>query len=63
MPQEPHKEELEWLQKEQIIVHLAVNETSEWCNSFVLLPNKNNKAQQCLDQARFYKMLIRPMHR
>ena len=29
----PLKEELKWLQKQQIIVLLGVDETSEWCNS------------------------------
>ena len=36
--QEPLKEELERLQKQQIIVPMEVDETSEWSNSFILVP-------------------------
>ena len=42
--QKPLKEELEGLQKQQIIVPLGVNETSEWCNSFVLVPKLKEEA-------------------
>ena len=51
------------LQKQQIIVPLYVNETSEWCNCFVLVPKANDKVWLCLDQARLNKALIRPVHR
>ena len=33
--QQPLKEELEWLQKQQIIVLLSVDEMAEWCNTFL----------------------------
>ena len=33
--QKPLKEEMVWLQKQQMIVLLSVEETLEWCNSFV----------------------------
>ena len=43
--QKPLKEELKWIQKKQIIVQLCVDETSESCNSFVLVPKANGKGQ------------------
>ena len=43
MLQEPLKKELDRLQKQQIIMPLGVDETSEWCNSFVLGPKANGK--------------------
>ena len=61
--QESLKEDLDWLQKQQIIVPLAVDETSEWCNSFVLVPKANGKVQLCLETARLNKALMRPVHR
>ena len=45
------KEELEHLQKVDIITLLGVDETSEWCNSFVLVPKGNGKVRLCLDPA------------
>ena len=41
--QESLKEEMENWQKQQIIVSLGVDETSEWCISFVLVPKANGK--------------------
>ena len=41
--QQPLKEELYTWQKQEIIVPLDVEETSEWCNSFVLVPKANGK--------------------
>ena len=49
--QEPFKEELEQLQKMDIITPLAVDEMVEWCNSFVLVPKANGKVWLCLDPA------------
>ena len=37
--QEPLWKELERLQRQQVIIPLDADETSEWCNSFVLLCN------------------------
>ena len=59
MLQQPLKEDLDRLQKQQIIVPLDVDETSEWCSSFVLVPMTNGKVimpgspkvQQSVDQA------------
>ena len=34
------KEELEWLQQQDIITPLGVDEIKEWCNSFVLVQNQ-----------------------
>ena len=36
--QKPFKGDLEGLQKQDIIAPPGVDETSEWCNSFVLVP-------------------------
>ena len=44
------KEELDQLQKMDIITPLGVNETAEWCNSFVLVPKANGKVRLCLDR-------------
>ena len=51
MLQKPFKEELECLQKMDIITPLGVDEMAEWCNSFVLVPKANNKVRLCLDPA------------
>ena len=61
--QESLKEELDGLQKQQIIVLLNVDGTSEWCNSFFLVPKANGKARLYLDLARLNKVQIRPIHR
>ena len=50
------------LQKQQIVT-LGMNETSEWCNSYVLVPKANDKVRLCLDPAELNKALIRPVHR
>ena len=54
---------LEKLQKQDIIAPLGVNETSEWCNSFVLVPKANGKVRLCLDPTCLNQALIRPIHR
>ena len=56
------KEELEQLQKMDIITPLGVDETVEWCNSFVLVPKANGKVRLCLDPVRLNQALIRPIH-
>ena len=61
--QKPLKEELDRLQKMDIITPLRVDETAEWCNSFVLVPKVNGKVRLCLDLARLNQALIRPIHR
>ena len=61
--QKPFKEELEHLQKLDIITPLGVDEMAEWCNSFVLVPKANGKVRLCLDLARLNQALIRPIHR
>ena len=60
--QKPFKEELEQLQKMDIITPLGVDEMAEWCNSFVLAPKANSKVQLCLDPAWLNQALIRPIH-
>ena len=42
--QKPLKVEAEWLQIQQIIVLLGVDETSEWCKSFILVPKANGRS-------------------
>ena len=61
--QEPLKEELDRLQKQQIIMLLGVDEMLEWCSSSILVPKVNGKVQLCLNLARLNKALIRPVHR
>ena len=46
-----------------IITLLGVDKTSEWCNSFVLVPKANGKVRVCLDPAQLNQALIRPVHR
>ena len=62
--QKPLKEELEWLQKKQIIVALGAHEMSK-CqyNSFILVPKTNGKVRLCLDLVQLNKALIRPIYR
>ena len=57
------KDELDWLQKLDIITPLGVIETMEWCNRFVLVPKANGKVRLCLDLVRLNQVLIRPVHR
>ena len=61
--QKPFKEELECLQKMDIITLLGVDEMAEWCNSFVLVPKANGKVRLCLNPTRLNQTLIRPIHR
>ena len=57
------KDELDQLQKLDIITPLGVDETVEWYNSFVLVPKTNGKVRLCLDPVRLNQALIRPVHR
>ena len=61
--QKPFREELGCLQKMDIITPLGVDETAEWCNSFVLVPKANGKVRLCLDLAQLNHALIRSIHR
>ena len=49
--QKTFKEELECLQRMDIITPLGVDKAAEWCNSFVLVPKANGKVWLCLDPA------------
>ena len=49
--------------KKDIVVPLGVDKTSEWCNSFLLVPKANGKVRLCLDPAWLNQALIRPIHR
>ena len=61
--QDPFKNELKWLQEQQIIVSLGVSETSHWCKSFVVVPKPGGTVCLCLDPARLNQVLIRPVNR
>ena len=61
--QKPFKEELECMQKMDIITPLGVDEMVEWCNSFVLIPKANGKVRLCLYPPQLNQALIRPIHR
>ena len=45
------------------MAHLGIDETSEWCNNFVLVAKANGKERLCLDPAWLNQTLIRPIHR
>ena len=61
--QKPFKKELKWLQELDIIAPLGIEETAQWCNSFVVVPKANGKVQLCLDPVQLNQALIRPIHR
>ena len=46
-----------------IITPLGVDETAEWCNSFVLVAKANGKVRLCLDPDQINQALIRPIQR
>ena len=60
--QEPLKAELESMEAQGIIASLAVDEPSEWCNSFVCATKSNGSLRFCLDPARLNEAIIRPYH-
>ena len=57
------KEELERFQQQAIITPLGIDEMTEWCNIFVLIPKPNGKVRLCLDPARLNQVLMRASHR
>ena len=61
--QKPFEEELKCLQKQDIIAPLGVDETAEWCNSFVLVPKANGRVRLCLNPEWLNQVLIRPVNR
>ena len=61
--QKPFKEEVEQLQKMDIITPVGVDKTAEWCSSFLLVPKANSKVRLCLDLVRLNQALIKPIHR
>ena len=63
MLKKPFKEDLEWLQKQQIIAILGVDEKSEWYNGFVLVLKANGKVRLCLDLVWLKKTSIGQIHR
>ena len=61
--QKPFKQELEWFQQQDIIRPLGMDETVEWCYSFVLVPKLNGKVRLCLDPTTLKQVLLLPVHR
>ena len=59
----PFKEDLERHQEQDIITPLGIDETTEWCNSFALIPKPNGIVRLFLNPARLDQALIRPVHR
>ena len=57
------KDKLDRLQQLDIIRPIGVDETAEWCNSFVLVPKANRKVRLCLDPVQLNQALIIPIHR
>ena len=57
------KEELEKAQRQDIIAPLYIDETVEWCHSFILIPKADGKVMLSLDLMRLNQTLIRPVHR
>ena len=57
------RDELDQLQKMDVITPLGIGETAERYNSFVLVPKANGKVRLCLDPVRLNQALIRPVHR
>ena len=42
---------------------LGIDETAEWCNSFMMVPKANGKVWLCLDPGQLNQALIRLIHR
>ena len=61
--QKPFKQKFEHLQQQDIITLLGMDETVEWCNSFVLVAKPNRKVRSCLDPVQVNYTLIRLVHR
>ena len=57
------KEELEKLQRQDIITPLGMDVKVEWCKSFSLVPKGNGKVRLCLDLAMLNQVLISSVHR
>ena len=60
--QEPFKKELECLQQQHIIVPLGVDKTSDWCNSFNLVPKSNGSVCLYCDPTGLNQAFIRLVH-
>ena len=60
--QDPVKAELESMESQGIIASLAVDEPSEWCNSFICASKSNGNLRFCLDPAKLNEAIIRPYH-
>ena len=54
---------LERQHKQQILVPLGIDETDEWCNSFVVVPKLNGIVRLYLDLEGLKQALIWPIYR
>ena len=48
---------------QDIIILVGIDETTEWCNKFMLVPKPNGKIRLYLDLARLNQACIRLAHR
>ena len=60
--QEPLKNELDKLVKEEILHKVDISEPIEWLNSFVCIKKPNGKLRLCLDPIHLNKWIIRLRH-
>ena len=60
--QEPLKNELDKLVKEEILRKVDISEPIKWLNSFVCVKKTNGKLRLCLDLTHLNKWIIRPRH-
>ena len=56
------KEDSNGCSRNIIITTLGIDESLEWCKSFVLVPKINWKVWLCLDPAGLNQLLIQPAH-
>ena len=57
------QKELEGIQEHQIVALLALDETVEYCKSFVIVPMPNGTVNLCLGPAQLNQALLSPVHR
>ena len=63
MHHKDHLKELKRLQEQEILGPLEVNETTKWCNGFIIIPKANGTLHLCLNPVKLNQGLIRPIHR
>ena len=60
--QDPFEKERDRLQEKNIIIPFGVDEISDLCNGFVLIPKMSSTVRMCKDLTRLNKTLIKPVH-